>query len=228
MRDTWMQLTGDTGHFHFTVGETFDRHSSTEPIHSHGSTKRSEAGEGVLAACRANMPQRDHYEILGVRRDANPDEIKSAFKKLAATWHPDRHPNDPGAHERFKEINLAYQVLHDDNRRSMYDKFGHRAEEPGSPFGQGGPFPGGFVDISDIAVDGILGDLLGVFGVGRGDKGDIKRELELTFEEAAFGCEKSMRYERVVACSDCRGTGAASGTTPEACGACNGRGRVRF
>ncbi len=174
------------------------------------------------------MPQRDHYEVLGVRRDAAPEEIKSAFKKLAAQYHPDRNQDDPGAHERFKEINLAYQVLSDQNRRTMYDRFGHRAEEPGSPFGAGGPFPGGFVDISDIAIDGILGDLLGVFGVGRGDKGDIKRDLELSFEEAAFGCDKSMRYDRVVSCTDCRGTGAAPGTTPDPCGACNGRGRVRF
>jgi molecular chaperone DnaJ len=174
------------------------------------------------------MPQRDHYDVLGVRRDSSPEEIKSAFKKLAAQWHPDRNQDDPGANERFKEINLAYQVLSDPNRRGMYDRFGHRAEEPGSPFGAGGPFPGGFVDISDIAIDGILGDLLGVFGVGRGDKGDIKRDLEISFEEAAFGCDKSMRYERVVACTDCRSTGAAAGTSPEPCGACNGRGRVRF
>ena len=172
--------------------------------------------------------QRDHYEVLGVRRDASPEEIKSAFKRLASQNHPDRNQDDPDAHERFKEVALAYQVLSDPNRRGMYDRFGHRAEEPGSPFGSSGPFPGGFVDISDIAIDGILGDLLGVFGVGRGDKGNIKRELELTFEEAAFGCEKSLRYDRVVSCHDCHGSGAAAGTSPETCGACNGRGRVRF
>jgi len=174
------------------------------------------------------MPQRDHYEVLGVRRDATPEEIKSAFKKLAAQCHPDRNQDDPAAHERFKEINLANQVLSDENRRSMYDRFGHRAEAPGSPFGAGGPFPGGYVDISDIAIDGILGDLLGVFGVGRGDKGDIKHDLEVSFGEAAFGCEKPMRYERIVACAECSGSGAAAGTVPEPCGACNGRGRVRF
>ena len=100
--------------------------------------------------------------------------------------------------------------------------------EPGSPFGSGGPFPGGFVDISDIAIDGLLGDLLGVFGVGRGEKGNLKRDLEVTFEEAAFGCEKTLQYERVVSCTDCGGSGAAAGTVPESCGACNGRGRVRF
>ena len=174
------------------------------------------------------MPQRDHYEVLGVRRDATPEEIKSAFKRLAAQYHPDRNQSDPTASERFKELNLAYQVLSDPNRRNLYDRFGHRAEEPGSPFGGSGPFPGGFVDISDIAIDGFLGDLLGVFGVGRGDKGDLKLELSLSFEEAAFGCDKQLRYERVVMCGDCQGSGAAIGTIPEPCSACNGRGRVRF
>ncbi len=174
------------------------------------------------------MPQRDHYEVLGVQRDAAPEEIKSSFKKLAGQYHPDRNQGDPTAHDRFKELNLAYQVLSDEKRRSMYDRFGHRAEEPGSPFATGGPFAGGSVDISDIAIDGILGDLLGVFGVGRGDKGELKREVEVSFEEAAFGCDKALRYERVVACGDCSGSGAAAGTAPETCGACNGRGRMRF
>lgn len=174
------------------------------------------------------MPQRDHYDVLGVRRDAAPEEIKSAFKRLASQYHPDRNQGDPSAHERFKEINGAYQVLSDPNRRGMYDRFGHRAEEPGSPFGSSGPFPGGFVDISDIAIDGLLGDLLGVFGVGRGEKGNLRRDLEITFEEAAFGCEKTLKYERVVSCTDCGASGAAAGTVPETCGACGGRGRVRF
>lgn len=171
---------------------------------------------------------RDHYEVLGVGRGATADEIKAAFRKLAAQHHPDRNPNDPGAHVRFKEINASYQVLSDPQRRAMYDRFGHRAEEPGSPFGNSGPFAGGVVDISDIAVDGILGDLLGVFGVGRGDRGELKKDLEISFEEAAFGCEKKMTYERVVTCTDCRGTASAPGHVPETCPACMGRGRVRF
>jgi molecular chaperone DnaJ len=174
------------------------------------------------------MPERDHYDVLGVSKNASPEEIKSAFRRLASQHHPDRNPNDPHASIRFKEINASYQVLSDPQRRAMYDRFGHRAEEPGSPFASNGPFGGGVVDISDIAFDGILGDLLGAFGIGRGDKGDIKRDLEITFEEAAFGCVKEMRYERVVTCVDCRGSGAAAGTIPEQCGACNGRGRVRF
>ena len=119
-------------------------------------------------------------------------------------------------------------MLSDPQRRAMYDRFGHRAEEPGSPFASSGPFAGGVVDFSEIAIDGLLGDLLGVFGVGKGDKGDIKRELEVTFEEAAFGTTKTMRYDRVVSCDDCRGSGSAEGSQPETCSACNGRGRVRF
>lgn len=174
------------------------------------------------------MSPRDHYETLGIHRSATTEEIKIAFRRLAAQHHPDRNPDDPHAAARFKDLNAAYQVLSDPQRRSMYDRFGHRAEEPGSPFASGGPFAGGVVDFSDIAVDGILGDLLGVFGVGRGDKGDIKRELRITFEEAAFGVTKSMRYDRVVSCGDCSGSGSAKGSSPETCSACNGRGRVRF
>jgi molecular chaperone DnaJ len=166
--------------------------------------------------------------VLSVSRSATQEEIKTSFRRLASIHHPDKNPNDPQAHVRFKEINASYQVLSDPQRRAMYDRFGHRVEEPGSPFGAGGPFAGGVVDISDIAFDGILGDLLGVFGVGRGDKGDIKRDLEVSFEEAAFGCEKQMRYERVTPCSDCRGSGSAAGSVPDECSACNGRGRMRF
>ncbi len=171
---------------------------------------------------------RDHYEVLGVGREASADEIKSAFRRLAQQHHPDKNPGDPRAAQRFKEINASYQVLSDPQRRAMYDRFGHSAESPGSPFGSGGPFAGGVVDISDLNFDGLLGDLLGVFGVGKGERGDIKRELEIDFEEAAFGCDKEMRYERVVACGDCRGTGSAPGSVPDSCPACQGRGRVRF
>jgi molecular chaperone DnaJ len=174
------------------------------------------------------MAQRDPYEVLGVSRGATPEEIKAAFRRLAAQHHPDKNPDDPSAVNRFKEVNTAYQVLSDPQRRAMFDKFGQRAEDGGSPFGPNGPFAGGVVDISDIAVDGILGDLLGVFGVGRGERGDLKKNLEISFEEAAFGCEKPLEYERIVTCGDCRGSMSAPGSTPEACPACNGRGRVRF
>ncbi len=116
-----------------------------------------------------NVSQRDHYEVLGVDRGASPDDIKAAFRKLAAQHHPDRNPDDPRATLRFKEINASYQVLSDPQRRAMYDRLGHSAESPGSPFSSGGPFAGGVIDMADLNVDGILGDLLGVFGVGRGE-----------------------------------------------------------
>jgi len=176
----------------------------------------------------AQSSQRDHYEVLGVARGASPEELKAAFRKLASQHHPDKNPDDSTAHIRFKEVNASYQVLSDPQRRAMYDRLGHTAESPGSPFSSGGPFAGGVIDMSDLNVDGILGDLLGVFGVGRGERGDVKQDLEITFEEAAFGCEKELSYTRVVSCSECRATGSAPGSVPETCGACDGKGRVRF
>ena len=174
-------------------------------------------GDRVIRArrrrvCATNPPKmadRDHYEVLGLPKGASPEDIKAAFRKLASQHHPDRNPDDPQASVRFKELNASYQVLSDPQRRAVYDRFGHRGEAAGSPFGSGGPFPGGFVDMSELNIDGFLGDLLGVFGVGRGDKGDIKRDLEISFEEAAFGSEKDMRYARIVSCSDCGATGSA-------------------
>jgi molecular chaperone DnaJ len=176
----------------------------------------------------ADASQRDHYEVLCIARGASPEEIKAAFRKLASQHHPDKNPGDPHASVRFKELNASYQILSDPQRRAMYDRFGHGAESPGSPFSSSGPFAGGVVDIADLNFDGILGDLLGVFGVGRGERGDLKQEVEIAFEEAAFGCEKEMSYARVVTCGDCRATGSAPGSVPETCGACDGRGRVRF
>jgi molecular chaperone DnaJ len=128
---------------------------------------------------------------------------------------------------RFKELNASYQVLSDPQRRAMYDRLGHAAESPGSPFAGGGPFAGGVINMSDISVDGLLGDLLGVFGVGRGDRGNLKEELVVSFEEAAFGCDKPLTYQRLIACADCRATGAAPGTSAQRCRACDGTGRER-
>jgi molecular chaperone DnaJ len=171
---------------------------------------------------------RDHYEVLGVSRDSSAEEIRSAFKKAASAHHPDRNPNDPDAAQRFKDVNSAYQVLSDPQRRSMYDRFGHRGEESGSPFGPNGPFAGGVVDFTDLNVDGFLGDLLGVFGVGRGDKGDIKRDISVTFEQAAFGCDREFQYDRAVPCTDCQGSGAAAGSNPVTCIGCQGSGKQRI
>ena len=171
---------------------------------------------------------RDPYEVLGLPRNASADEVKAAFRRLASQNHPDRNQNDPSASVRFKEINQAYQVLSDPERRAAFDRSGGLTEQPGSPFGPNGPFPGGVVDLGDIAIEGILGDLLGVFGVGKGDRGDLKLELELEFTEAAIGTQKTLRYGRIILCEDCRGSGSAPGTVPTACSACSGKGRVRL
>ncbi len=171
---------------------------------------------------------RDPYEVLGLPRNASGDEVKAAFRRLASQNHPDRNQDDPTASARFKEINQAYQILSDTDRRAAFDRSGGMTEQPGSPFGPGGPFPGGVVDLGDIAIEGILGDLLGVFGVGKGDRGDLKLELELEFAEAAFGAQKTLRYGRIILCEDCRGSGSAPGTVPVSCSGCSGRGRVRL
>lgn len=182
---------------------------------------------------------RDPYEVLGVGRDASPDEIKAAFRKMAAKHHPDRNPNDPGAQDRFKEINSAYQLLSDPKKRAMFDRFGAAGvgaagAAPGNPFqGFPGGFPGGVpFDISDFAsnipMDGILGDLLGRIGIRGNDRGDLRKELQITLEEAAFGAEKELAYDRIEVCSDCAGSGSRSGAGTRICPQCNGRGRVRM
>jgi len=168
---------------------------------------------------------RDPYDILGVDRSATQDEIKSAFRKLASQHHPDKNPGDDGAHQRFKELNAAYQILSDPQKRAAFDRFGAAgigAAGPGGPFG-GVPF-----DMSDLNIDGIFGDLLGALGIKVGDRGHLQKELRITFEEAAFGCQKELTYDRVEPCVDCAGSGAAPGSGAERCSACNGRGRVRY
>jgi molecular chaperone DnaJ len=163
----------------------------------------------------------DPYEVLGVSRGASEAEIKTAFRRLAAQHHPDRNPNDPEAHARFKEINAAYQVLSDPNKRAAYDRYGSAAFQPG---GRGGGAD--FVDFGGL--DEIFGDILGAFGFKSGDKGEIRKTLQITFEEAASGCEKEITYERLDTCGSCAGSGAARGTRVDTCSACGGRGRVRF
>lgn len=166
---------------------------------------------------------RDPYEILGIDRNASPDEVKAAFRRLAPKYHPDRNPDDPTAQERFKEINAAYQVLSDPQKRAAYDRFGDAAFGGG-----GGPGQVNFVDFENLNLDGILGDLLRGFGIRTGDRGDLRKEITISFVEAAFGCEKDLTYERIEACSDCRGAGSAPGHVGEVCSVCSGRGRIRY
>jgi molecular chaperone DnaJ len=170
--------------------------------------------------------KRDYYEVLGVSRAASEEEIKKAYRKLALRYHPDKNPeNRRDAEERFKELVEAYQVLSDGERRSLYDRFGHAAFEQGG--GAGFDFNAGFEDI--------IGDLFGdFFGTGRGSRGrsrrgqDLRYELEIGFEEAAFGCEKTIEVPRLSACETCGGRGAKPGTTPRTCPQCRGSGQVRF
>jgi molecular chaperone DnaJ len=170
---------------------------------------------------------RDPYDILGVDRSATQDELKAAFRRLASQHHPDKNPGDEGAHHRFKEINAAYQILSDPQKRAAYDRFGEAAM--GGPSAQpGNPFAGMPFDMADLNIDGFFGDLLGALGIKVGDRGVLQKEIKVTFEEAAFGCTKEIKYERVEACEPCGGSGAAPGSSVEACAACGGRGRVRF
>ncbi len=165
----------------------------------------------------------DPYQVLGVQRGASEGEIKSAFRKLAAQHHPDRNPNDDDAQGRFKQINQAYQILGDPDKRAAYDRFGEAAFRPG-----GAPSPG----FSDIGLEDLFGDLLGAFGFRGGGGGErvapLERSIEISFEEAAHGTTREVSYERIDLCSGCDGSGAKRGTRVETCTACAGRGRVRF
>ncbi len=163
----------------------------------------------------------DPYEVLGVGRHTTDAEIKRAFRKLATQHHPDRNPDDPQAQERFKEANAAYQILSDPQKRAAFDRFGPAAFQPG------GASPGaGFTDLGGL--DGIFGDILGAFGIRTGDRGDVRKRVKLTFEEAARGCTQEISYARTDLCDRCHGEGGDPGTPVTACGACGGRGRVRF
>ena len=171
---------------------------------------------------------RDYYEILGVSREANGSEIKKAYRRLAVEFHPDRNPNNPEAEERFKEAATAYSVLSDDEKRGQYDRFGHAGV--GGASGFSGFDPSTFGDFSDI-----LGDLFGFAAGGRRRGGsraqagaDLRYNLSMTFEEAAFGYSKTLRIPRLEQCGECAGSGAAKGSKPITCSSCQGAGQVRF
>jgi molecular chaperone DnaJ len=173
------------------------------------------------------MTDRDYYEILGVSRNAKPDELKSAFRRLARQYHPDVN-DSPDAEEKFKELNEAYAVLSDEQRRAAYDRFGHAGVR-----GAGGATDF-TVDFSDFAD--IFGDLFGFGGFGRSSRrarnaprrgADLRYRVDLEFEEAIFGIEKEIEIVRDEICETCSGSGAEPGTSPVRCSNCNGSGEVR-
>lgn len=178
--------------------------------------------------------KRDYYEVMGVPKNASDDEIKKAYRKLAKKYHPDLNPGDKAAEAKFKELNEAYEVLSDADKRARYDQFGHAGVDPNFGGGAGGsPFQGDF-DFGDI-FNSVFGGGFGGFGGGRQQNpngprrgSDCEAYLEIDFEEAAKGCRKTVSYNRVEDCPDCGGTGAKKGTSPTTCSACGGTGRVRI
>jgi molecular chaperone DnaJ len=177
----------------------------------------------------SKVSKADYYEVLGVSRDADDQELKSAYRKQALKYHPDRNPGDHTAEEKFKTASEAYQVLSDADKRAAYDRYGH-AGLGGQGFGAG-PFAGG-VDIGDIFGD-LFGEMFSVGGSGqrasrqkRGD--DLRFDMAIEFEDAFFGAETEVKIRRLEVCSACKGRGSASGRGPSVCSQCQGRGQLRY
>lgn len=182
--------------------------------------------------------KRDYYEVLGLKKGASEDEIKKAFKSMARKYHPDLHPDDKEAAEKFKEINEAYEVLSDSEKRARYDQFGHAGVDPNYGGGAGaGGFGGfgGFGDVGDI-FDSIFGGGFGGFGGGRSTAssanaphrgGDVNANVTIDFMEACKGAKKKMCVTHMVKCDQCSGTGADANTKTSSCTECHGQGSVR-
>ncbi|KAF1084092.1 Chaperone protein DnaJ [Sporotomaculum syntrophicum] len=173
------------------------------------------------------MAKRDYYEVLGVSRDASPEEIKKSFRKLARQYHPDVNKEDKNAAEKFKEVNEAYEVLSNAEKREAYDRFGHAATDGqfnGGFGGFGGGDFGGFGDIFDMFFSGSSGRRRN----GPEPGADLRVDMELTFEESAFGLEKDIKIPRTEECSTCGGNGTAPGTTKRNCDVCHGTGQIQY
>ncbi|MGO8757036.1 MAG: molecular chaperone DnaJ [Terracidiphilus sp.] len=178
------------------------------------------------------MSKADYYEVLGVSRDASDQELKSAYRKQALKYHPDRNPGDHAAEEKFKEASEAYQVLSDAEKRAAYDRYGHAGL--GAQGFAGSPF-GGAVDLSDIFGD-LFGEMFSMGGMPRGvsrgprqQRGDdLRFDLAIDFEDAVFGKETEVKIRRLEACGTCHGRGSASGRGPSVCSHCQGRGQIRY
>ena len=178
--------------------------------------------------------KKDYYEVLGVEKNADEATIKKAYRSLAKKYHPDMNPGDKTAEAKFKEVNEAYSVLSDKDKRAKYDQFGHAGVDPN--FGAGGGGFGGF-DMGDVDLGDLFGSFFGGgFGGGFGgqqranapQRGEsLRASLTISFEEAAFGCQKEIELNRTEQCQECRGSGCAAGTTAETCPDCRGTGTVR-
>ncbi|MDO5539174.1 MAG: molecular chaperone DnaJ [Eubacteriales bacterium] len=175
--------------------------------------------------------KRDYYEVLGVDRGADEATLKKAYRQLAKKYHPDMNPGDAEAEKKFKEASEAYAVLSDPDKRRQYDQFGHAAFEQGGGAGGFGGFDFNGADMGDIFGD-IFGDLFGG-GAGRRRAGNgpmrganLRAQVRITFQEAVFGCEKELELTLKDECSNCHGSGAKPGTSPETCSKCGGRGQV--
>ncbi|OIR09139.1 chaperone protein DnaJ [mine drainage metagenome] len=178
------------------------------------------------------MSKRDFYEVLGVSKGASAEDCKKAYRKLAMQFHPDRNPDDPKAEEKFREVNEAYDVLKDEQKRAAYDRYGHAAFEQGGPGGGGGfgggggsPFGGGFADIFDEMFGEFMGGRRGGTQAARG--ADLRYNMDISLEEAFSGKAAEIRVPTSVPCDDCKGSGGAGGSAPVECGTCRGAGKVR-
>lgn len=175
------------------------------------------------------MSKRDYYEVLGVEKNADEKELKKAYRKKAMKYHPDRNQGDKGAEEKFKEVNEAYEILSDSNKRARYDQFGHAGVDGNAQGGFGGASGfGGFDDIFGDIFDMFGGGFSGSRRSGPRKGADLKKELAVSFEEAAFGTEKEITISRHENCSTCSGTGAKPGTSKKTCSKCSGTGEVRY
>lgn len=173
------------------------------------------------------MEQRDFYELLEVSRSASDAEIKKAYRKLAMKYHPDRNPDDSTAEEKFKEIQNAYSILSDKQKRAAYDQFGHAGVDPSRGGGHGGF--GGFGDVFEDIFENIFSGGRGQGRQSRGQRGsDLQFNVQLSLEEAALGKDIEITVPRHGSCTTCEGSGAKKGTTPKSCETCNGIGQVRI
>ncbi len=178
--------------------------------------------------------KRDYYDVLGIKRGATDDEIKKAYRKMAKKYHPDLNPGDKEAEARFKEVNEAYEVLSDPDKKSRYDQFGQAGVDPN--FGAGGGGFEGFGDLDDLLGSFFGGGFSGFGGSGGNSRRasapqqgeSLRANVTISFQEAAFGCEKEIELNRTETCRDCNGSGCAPGTTPETCSNCRGSGVVRI